>query len=80
MMGQSEQGIAARSYLLHYFLQVHNVVATFTNCSNLQNYAEPNQRVLEFLHPILLCRITTIVPWLFSTNYIIFRNVEIVKK
>jgi hypothetical protein len=58
--------VAIRSYLLHSFPQVHSVIAPFTSCNNLCNYAKPNQHMLEFLRPILLCRITTIVPWLLQ--------------
>jgi len=49
---------AVRSYLLHSFLEVDNAAAPFTSNCRLYNFAEPNQHVLTFLHPILLCRIT----------------------
>jgi len=63
--------VAIRSYLLHSFLQVHRAAAApFTSHGNLHNYAEPNhfpepnqqQHMLDFLHPILLCRITYRAP------------------
>jgi hypothetical protein len=45
------------------FLQVHKVAALFTSHSNLHNYAEPNQQhMLDFLHPILLCKIAYQAP------------------
>jgi hypothetical protein len=52
-----------RPFLLHSFLQVHSTSASFTSHGNLCNYAdpkpfpEPNRHVLDFRHPISLCRI-----------------------
>ncbi len=57
-----------RSYLLHSFLQVHSVVAPFTNPSNCtimlsqNDLPEPNRHVLTFLHRILLWTITYWAP------------------
>jgi len=59
---------AVRSYLLHSFLQVHNVAAPFTSHRKLCNYGgaktifhEPNHHVLTFRHPILSCRIVYVL-------------------
>jgi hypothetical protein len=56
---------AVRSYSLHSFLQVHIAAAPFTSHgNNVGNCAEPKlfswakPAPLDFLHPILLCRIT----------------------
>jgi hypothetical protein len=51
-----------KSYLLHSILQVHSSAAPFTRNGNLPDYAEPNRHVLDFLHQILLCRITYRAP------------------
>ncbi len=49
--------VAVKSYFLHSFLHVHNVSALFTSHCKFCNYAEPNQHVLTFLDPILLCKL-----------------------
>jgi hypothetical protein len=62
MMGQSETVFRVRSYLLHSFMQVHNSVAPFSShCAIMRSqnhFPEPNLHILNFLHAILLCRIT----------------------
>ncbi len=61
---------AVRSYLLHSFLQVHNVAAPFTfhqppqtlQLRGSQNhFHEPNHHVLTFLHPVLSWRIVYVL-------------------
>ncbi len=44
---------------------MHSAAASFTSHGNQRNYAEPpdgNRHILDFLHPILLCRITYWAP------------------
>jgi len=59
---------AVRSYLVHSFLQVHSAAETFTSHCNLYHCTEPNlfsesnRHMLDFLHALLLCRVTYWAP------------------
>ncbi len=55
-------------HIYYSFLQVQSTAALFTRHSNASNYVsqnhftEPNRHTLDFLHRILLCRITYRAP------------------
>jgi len=69
--------VPVRSYLLHSFLQVHSAaapctsMATYVTMQSQNHFPEPNRNTLDFLHPILLCRITYRAPleMLFHNNF-----------
>jgi hypothetical protein len=65
MIGQSEAGAAVISYFLHSSLAGVMLCYAFLpaseNCAKMlgqNHFAEPNQHVLSFVHPILICRVT----------------------
>ncbi len=59
-----KQGASARSYLLHFFWQVHTFIMPFTNLKKLCKNAVPKPfcwakpHVLTFFYLVLMCKVT----------------------